>query len=323
MTAGAWWRGAAVVLAFLALVLGALVLVPDWLHPPLDHEALKGVADAEKRIQLQQAQDQVRNTLRSTLLQAVAGLLVLAGAVATWRQVLLAREGQITERFTRAVDQIGSDNVDVRVGGVYALERIARNSPADRDTVQFVLGAFVRNHAPRETGAHETGAHEPGDGPGERQPWMQLRRPDVQAVMQVLSRRPESPTGTRRLVLSHVDLRSLLLDPGARLSDSVFRHTDLSRARLAGVDLRRTDLTGTDLRLAHLRDADLRDAVLRGTLLGRADLTGADLSGADLRGADLRDAVLEGTRLVGAVADGATRWPAGFDARRRLGADRS
>ncbi|GAA1260738.1 pentapeptide repeat-containing protein [Saccharothrix xinjiangensis] len=317
MGAGALWRGAVVVLAFLVLVLGVLVLVPGWLHPPLDQEALRGVADAEKRIQLQQAQDQLRNATRSTLLQAVAGLLVLAGAAATWRQVQVAREGQITERFTRAVDQIGSDNVDVRVGGVYALERIARNSPADRDTVQFVLGAFVRNHVPRDAG--ERG---PGDGPGERQPWLQQRLPDVQAVMQVLSRRPGSPTGARRLVLSHVDLRSLLLDPGSRLSDSVFRHVDLSRAWLAGTDLRRTDLTGADLRLANLRDADLRDAVLRRSALGQADLAGADLSGADLRGADLRDAVLERTRLRGAVADDATRWPAGFD-ERRLGTDRS
>ncbi|MFT7839652.1 pentapeptide repeat-containing protein [Saccharothrix sp. BKS2] len=330
MAPGVLWRGALVVFAVLVPVLATLVLVPDWLHPPLDDEALRGVADAEKRIQLRQAQGQLQNTVRSTLLQAVAGLLVLVGAAATWRQVQVAREGQLTERFTRAIDQLGSDNADVRVGGVYALERIARNSPADRDTVRFVLGAFVRNHVPREAGARG-----PDDGPGERLPWLQQRLPDVQAIMQVLSRRSPSPTGGRRLVLSHVDLRSLLLDPGSVLAGSVLRHTDLSRARLSGVDLRRVDLTGADLRLANLREADLRDAVLRraalaganltgadltgtdlaGADLAGADLTGANLSGADLTGAkltgaDLRDAALERTRLTGAVSDGTTRWPA-------------
>ena len=76
-----------------------------------------------------------------------SGVLVVLGAAATWRQVNVTREGQITERFTRAVDQVGSSNVDVRIGGLYALERIAKNSEADRNSVQFLLGAFVRGHA--------------------------------------------------------------------------------------------------------------------------------------------------------------------------------
>jgi hypothetical protein len=34
------------------------------------------------------------------------GLLLLVGATATWRQLRLSREGQITERFTKAIDQL-------------------------------------------------------------------------------------------------------------------------------------------------------------------------------------------------------------------------
>jgi hypothetical protein len=63
------------------------------------------------------------NDVRTTLLQAVAGAVLLAGLYFTGRTYLLNREGQVTERFTRAIDQLGSKSLDVRLGGIYALER--------------------------------------------------------------------------------------------------------------------------------------------------------------------------------------------------------
>src|SRR5262249_57559409 len=95
---------------------------------------------------LLQAAGQSPNHIRTTVLQGLAGVVGVAGAVATWRQVQISREGQITDRLTRAVDQLGSTNTDIRIGGIYALERIAKNSPNDRTTIQFQLGAFLRNH---------------------------------------------------------------------------------------------------------------------------------------------------------------------------------
>jgi hypothetical protein len=72
------------------------------------------------------------NDVRTTLLQGVAGLLLLAGAIATWRQLRLSRKGQITERFTRAIDQLDyRKSLEVRLGAIYALERIARDSERD------------------------------------------------------------------------------------------------------------------------------------------------------------------------------------------------
>lgn len=315
MSRGASWRGGAVVSVFLIFVVAVLVLLPPWLHPPLDDAVLRDVADAEKRIQLQQAQGQLQNSVRATLLQAVAGLLVLAGAAATWRQVQVSREGQITERFTRAIDQLGSDNQDIRIGGAYALERIARNSPEDRNTVQFIMGAFIRNHAPWNVDEPRK-RHPPDVDLGDPVPWLQHRMPDVQAIITVLARRPVS-AGTPRLVLSRVDLRRVLLPRDGRLTDAVFRHTNLAQAWLMGVDLRRCDLTGVDLRRANLEDAVLTGARLRYASLVGANLTHVDLSGADLRHADLRETDLDTTRLDGALADAATRWPEDFDEERR------
>jgi hypothetical protein len=148
------WRTVAGVVCFLVVALSSLTLIPEVLYPPLTDTQLSGVTGAYTQIQLQQAQSQLQNNARSTLLQAIAGMLLVVGAVATWRQVQVNREGQLTERFTRAIDQLGSENTDIRIGGIYTLSRIADNSPPDRNTVQFVLGAFVRSYSRSVAGRH-------------------------------------------------------------------------------------------------------------------------------------------------------------------------
>jgi hypothetical protein len=66
------------------------------------------------------------NDVRATLLQALAGAFLLLGLYFSGRTLQLNRQGQITERFTRAIDQLGHQTLDVRLGSIYALERIAK-----------------------------------------------------------------------------------------------------------------------------------------------------------------------------------------------------
>jgi hypothetical protein len=64
----------------------------------------------------------------------------------------------VTDRYTKAVEQLGSDKLEVRIGGIYALERIACDSARDHPTVMDVLTAFIREHSheqwPLSNGAH-------------------------------------------------------------------------------------------------------------------------------------------------------------------------
>jgi hypothetical protein len=302
----------------LALVLLCVFMVPSWLHPPLSSAQLQGVTSAERRVELQQAQERLQEDARATLLPGIAGVLLAAGAIAAWRQVQVSREGQITERFSRAVDHLGSDNRDVRLGGIYTLERIAKDSPADRRTVQSVLGAFVRNHAPWHVGAPD-GPEHPTATVDQRLPRLQDRAPDVQGAVGVLGRRLPHPDPVE-LYLARVDLRGVFLD-GARMSNTSLRHANLARAVMRGVDLRDSDLQDADLREAWMDRAQLTGANLSGTYLqdatfNEAVLEHADLTGADLRGAIFHDARLEGADLNDAKWDDTTAWPAGFDPER-------
>jgi uncharacterized protein YjbI with pentapeptide repeats len=310
MQGRALWQAALIVCGMLAVLLGSIIVIPHLLYPPLTSADLHGIASAQVRIQLQQAQSQLANDARSSVLQGLAGLVVVAGALATWRQVHISREGQITDRFSKSVDQIGSPVLDVRIGGLYALERIAKNSAADRTAILFLLGAFIRTRTSWPVGA-SSGPQHPTPTVDEEIPWMRVRAPDIQAAMGVLGRLPPA-RDEPAISLSRVDLRSVALRD-ARLSGSRFRYANLARAVLIGTWLESSDLTGADLRRADLSHAHLAGANLSRSTLRWANLRQADLSNTNLRGADLSDSVLDRTTLAGAQANHATIWPAELD----------
>jgi hypothetical protein len=55
-----------------------------------------------------------------------------------------AAEKRVTELYIKAVEQIGSDHAAVRLGGLYALERLAQGNKEHRQTVVNVLCAYLR-----------------------------------------------------------------------------------------------------------------------------------------------------------------------------------
>jgi hypothetical protein len=186
-----------------------------------------------------------RDAARGRLLTLGAGLFAAGALLFTARNFVLSREGQVTDRYTKAIEQLGSDKLDVRIGGIYALERIARDSVKDRPTVIEVLTAFIREYSRDKW---------PKTGPGR---WT---RPDVQAAVTVVGRRPAKH-----------DFEDRPID----LYGAILICANLRGANLRGATLRGADLTGADLRDAILVGADLRDVPLRDARLGGADLTGA------------------------------------------------
>src|SRR5690242_16271031 len=85
-----------------------------------------------------------------TSIVALAALLFTGLSMQeTRRQNAISEQGQITDRFGKAVEQLGSNTRDVRMGGLYALERIMHGSPADRQTITEVLAAYLRERVPR------------------------------------------------------------------------------------------------------------------------------------------------------------------------------
>jgi hypothetical protein len=226
---------------------------------------------------------------RRTIIQLAGGLVVAIGLYLTWRRievterrVAVSEEGQVTDRFSTAIEQLGDDRLEVRLGGIYALERIAKDSPKDHWTVMETLSAFVRENASstREGEDSEDEATSPKDNSGPRT--------DVQAACTVIGRRKTDQDPEGEFVdLTRARLAGIhLLD--ADLSGANLQHADLSGAALFNADLSETIVHNTDLSGAHLKGATLSGALLTHADLSRkADLRNVDLSGADLMFADL------------------------------------
>lgn len=276
------------ILVFVAIAMACMVIIPKW--------QTRKVTDPDKRLELE-------NKLRATLAQILGGAVLLGGLYFTWqsleesRKTLdVSREGQITERFTRAIDQLGSDKMEVRLGGIYGLERIANDSARDHWQVMEVLTTYVREKLPWDNlnqhtakghgaGGTEASGHLRTEGEQEE---IEPPPSDVQAVLTVLGRRRRfsEEKENQRLNLASVDLRRAIL------RDAHLEKADLSKAHLEGAFLTEAHLEGANLYRTHLEGAFLVGASLQEAKLIKTYLMSAKLEGARLKGASLHGAYL-------------------------------
>ncbi|MFP5260805.1 MAG: pentapeptide repeat-containing protein [Blastocatellia bacterium] len=276
------------------LILAVLLFFVLWKIPQWQGESYRtrltaaGLSDLEpkERVQIEKELIVNENTARTTLAQILGGSVLLAGLYFTWRNVKIADEGKITERFGKAIEFLGSEKLDIRLGGIYALERIARDSQKDHWTIMEILTAYTREHSKTENIANT-----------------KILPTDIQAVLTVIGRRKwhNRELSGQRIDLSGanlagLDLRNLILSranlDGADLSAADLRGTDLSGAYLAGANLVMSDLRKAKFLDTNLQKADLRFANLEATKLSHVDLREADLSGANCKYSDFSGANL-------------------------------
>jgi hypothetical protein len=263
-----------------ALLLLALVVQYYWVIPNQQIASVKIAAD-KAELTTKEFYD-LRNSIRQTFAQALGGAALLLGLYLTTRTLGISQEtlrtnqeGQITERFGKAIEHLGDkDRLTVRLGGIYALERIARDSPKDHWQIMEVLTAYVRDNAPWLPQSNPvTVVYPPSPSP--------KPATDIQAVLTVLGRRIRSSDRERghQLDLAETDLR------GASLGGAHLEGANLAGAHLEGAFLQETHLEGAMLFGAHLERANLQNAHLERADLSRANLEGAEyLTGAQLAG---------------------------------------
>lgn len=190
-------------------------------------------------------------------------------------QTAVAAQGQFTERYAKAVemlDQAGDDHVQVRLGAIYSLERLARDSPRDSATIVAVLSAFIR------TSTSSTIHGEPCV--------VDFVSVDVQTALTVLGRGwPNAGKGPR------ADLRGACL-PHSYLENADLRYADLRFTQLRGSNLESADLSHTHLDGANLAHANLAKAVFSDTNATDTIFTTAIFDGATLRRVNFENADL-------------------------------
>jgi uncharacterized protein YjbI with pentapeptide repeats len=215
------------------------------------------------------ARADIEDNFRKTIGQLIGGVAVLIGAGFAYlqfnqqqqtsqqqfsQQQQASRDLLISNQVSKGFEQLGSDKVVVRLGGIYALEGVMNTSEQYHQPVLEALSAFVRDSTRAAT----------GDGPPAT---------DIQAALTVIGRRASGIGGENALDLVHVQI------PKA----------DLGNAKLMGADLRGAILFSADL--SNVRR--LGDARLTAAKMHAADLTGAILTGANLSHAVVTQAQLD------------------------------
>ncbi|MFE1925105.1 pentapeptide repeat-containing protein [Streptomyces asoensis] len=173
-------------------------------------------------------------------------------------QADLTREGQVTGRYVEAVKLLASDKTTERLGGIYALQRIMRDSEKDYPTVVEVLAAYLREPL-KATRA----VSQPTKIPGDRQ-----------AALNVLGLRPEY--SGRDFVRVNLDGAQL---PGAIFIGASWSHTSLVKSDLRGARI--VDIYGAsmDLSGANLDDATMMNSAMPDAAFDKASLRGTRLPG--------------------------------------------
>jgi hypothetical protein len=141
-----------------------------------------------------------------------------------------ATERRVTELYTKAVEQLGSDKAPVRLGGLYALERLAEDNPGHRQTIINILCAYLRMpyELPDDVGKDNLKEHR------EQEQELQVR------------------LAAQRLLTAHLrpseahdsPIETFWVDVEFDLTGAVLLNFDLSRCTVKAADFRRATFEG-------------------------------------------------------------------------------
>ncbi|OOY10965.1 hypothetical protein BMG00_14550 [Thioclava marina] len=272
------------------------------------------------------------------LIAAILGApFVIWGTVIKHRQLGFQKEGHITDRISKAVEQLGAEkvvkidgeersepNIEVRIGGLLSLERISQDSVAydkgrDHVRVMEILCAYIRNNAPasearismRETYERETTSSGPDDPPLRDEDFKEKYNIRQQDDLEDWISPEATKTWASRLPKPRGDIQLALSILGRRDANQC-RH----EARW-GTDAKPDADWVFDTPYPALPEADevaLTEEALdtyERELFAWMELIGAyagyrlDLRGSNLQNADLSSAILSGARLNKTRMEGA------------------
>ena len=179
----------------------------------------------------------------------------------------LTAKGQ--QIITRELLEYTEPNIEVRIGAIYALERIAKEDLSFHIQIMEILCAYIRHNAPASLASDDPqNLTEPRD--------------DIQTALTVLGRRFENQIAVERAV---------------KTPDGKGHRLDLRTTCLQTVDLSNLNFELANFEKANLQEAHLGAAKLQGAVLQGANLQGANLWDTNLQRAILWDAKLRGANL--------------------------
>lgn len=231
-------------------------------------------------------------------------ILALFGApFLIWRTVIAskqahtAEQGLYTDRIAKAVEQIGTDkaaktqngqhnlpNIEVRIGGLFSLRRLSRDSSRDRTHIMKILNAYITSNISSDAVL----PHEDTDVAWDN--WIKSDRfvPRTDALIAV-------------------DLLSELKSDLRKLPQGSSVNSDFSQATFTKVNLPEIELPGSTFDYAKMAGISLSFSKLQNSVFNWSDLRAAILFEVDFSGSIFNDVTfntstdVEGANFLGAL----------------------
>lgn len=223
--------------------------------------------------------DSLGSTVRNIGL-VIAGLIALPVAIwrgiaadrqskATQSQVETAQHSLLNERYQKGAEMLGNKILSVRLGGIYALQRLAEEYPEQYHIqIMQLFCQFV---------CYPTNDEDIMKVPKSDE-WVPPMREDVEAVITAISNRNERQVKVEEEIgfrpdLSYVKLQAVNI-VSMDLSELIFRRTDFCGSVFRCMNLSGIDFSDSQLCKVAFINSDLSDACFT-----RANLSGAIFDG--------------------------------------------
>lgn len=278
--------------------------------------------------------------IRSTILMLTALLGVSGIPLFIWRtkiaqsQAETARDRAYTELFTKAIEQLGAEkpakkvivgedqdhttiddyvpNIEVRIGAIFALERIMKDSEKDAASVVDTLAAYVRENCGKPTLVCEIPS--PIDFESTRE-WLNaiqnyvghVRSPEQGSLVaraRALRDQPRVNRADINTALTVIGRRPDWLKDPEKFKSQTSEIPDLQNVNFLGWDLREFDLSWCNLSGANMQGANMLDANMQGANMSHAQMQGAELINAQMQGANMSGANMQGAYMLVANMQG-------------------
>lgn len=250
-------------------VTGLLVGVLLWLPPRLIQFDEKG-RDAEFA--------KLANNYRSTIAQVLGGIAVIAGLYLTARNVFAAEQTRWTKTFSDSVGQLGATGTNgepllsIRVGAIYSMERLSRDSPRDAMMISNVLLQYVQNRATLAAAREFPTAS--------TSPYL----PDCEASLAVLGAiRARASTGR--------NLKLVLLD-------SFLPNLILTGKQLIGFHFKKVEFSGSHFDGGNLFELMFEDSTLEGCSFAESKLSSLEINLCRGQGASFSAASMKRSKIL-------------------------
>ncbi|RIK56228.1 hypothetical protein DCC62_30600 [candidate division KSB1 bacterium] len=268
---------------FLGVGVLIVVLLILWKMPIAQLSPLVGQLSPKEHAELE-------NEYRKTLAQIIGGAIFLLSLFIAWKNIETTKESQFTDRYLRAIEQLRNENMEIRIGAIYALDRIAKESKDGYIAVIQVLSHYVRANSPYLPKGAENIPHNDSFTNRPNNLSKNDLPDDIQAIIAII--RTREPF---RLTLE----RYFEID----LSNSNLQGANFIKANLAGINFSGSNLRGAIFIEANLHSTNFTDAVLANATIENTNAKNAIFMNADLRNASLFSTSVYGAKFAKKVED--------------------